>query len=162
MDSPEDAVRTGKNWIIDRVFDPNHGWPISTDQAVVTQSHNQSGHIIYNVKMDDINVQVWEIHRWKNSPERDVPAGRIAAKVQFKGIKVGPLDEFLRITYRTSGFPSVGIDDDGQPSLHMAFPISPSFPVDVARRQVMSSIGILVVEANDLLVLWRKNAAKRR
>lgn len=162
MNPPEEPVATGENWVIDEVFDRNSGWPLPADQAAITLVRNKSGYITYNVKMDDVNVQVWEIHRWKNSPNRDMPAGRIATRVQFTGIRIGDPAELLRITYKTSGFPSLGVNEKGQPSLHIAFPVTPSSPVDVVRRQIMTCVGILVVEATELLELWRKNARDKR
>ena len=151
---------SAKNWVIDDVFDAEHGWPLAADQAAVSQLRNDTGHITYNVKMDGVNVTVWEIHRWKDSPSRDTPAGRIATRVQFSGITIHDPTELLRISYNTSGYPSLGVNKEGQPTLHIAFPITPSFPVEVARRQVLTCIGILVVEANELLALWRKNARR--
>ena len=49
--------------------------------------------------------------------------------------------------------------NSGQPTLHTGFPIAAGFPVDLARRQLMVCMGLLSLNARDLLNAWNQNSA---
>lgn len=150
-----------RTWLIDKVFDRGLGWDIPAEAAPVTPSLAQDGNPTYTVTVGEINVICWEIREWEDDGvERDVSAGRLAAKVEFTGITIHNPSALLTDGYRWNGLPSCGFNAAGQPTLHTAFPISETFPVDLARRQLMVCIGLLVQQAQTLLTAWRGNAVK--
>jgi hypothetical protein len=146
-------------WLIDKIFDRTLGWEVPADAASVVQGVAHDGNPTYTVTVGEINVIVWEIRGWDDyEGARDVSAGRLAAKVEFLGITIRDPAALVTDGYRWTGLPSCGLNEAGQPTLNTAFPISPSFPVDLARRQLMVCIGTLVMQAQLLLDTWRRNS----
>jgi hypothetical protein len=145
-------------WLIDKIFDRALGWQVPADAAPVVQGVTHDGNPTYTVTVGEINVIVSEIRGWDDGVARDVSAGRLAAKVEFLGITIRDPAALLTDSYRWTGLPSCGLNEAGQPTLNTAFPISPSFPVDLARRQLMVCIGTLVMQAQLLLDTWRRNS----
>ena len=135
------------------------GWQVPADAAPVVQGVAHDGNPTYTVTVGEINVIVWEIRGWDDDGvARDVSAGRLAAKVEFLGVTIRDPAALVTDSYRWTGLPSCGLNEAGQPTLNTAFPISPSFPVDLARRQLMVCIGTLVMQAQLLLDTWRRNS----
>jgi len=145
-------------WLIDRIFDRALGWAVPADAAPVVRGLAPDGNPTYTVTVGEINVIVWEIRDGGDGDVRDAPAGRLAARVEFLGITIRDPAALLTDGDRWTGLPSCGLNAAGQPTLNTAFPISPSFPVDLARRQLMVCIGTLVMQAQLLLDTWRRNS----
>jgi hypothetical protein len=145
-------------WLIDRIFDRALGWAVPVDAAPVVRGVAPDGNPTYTVTVGEINVIVWEIRGGDGGGVRDVSAGRLAARVEFLGITIRDPAALLTDSYRWTGLPSCGLNEAGQPTLRAAFPVSPSFPVDLARRQLMVCICTLVMQAQLLLDTWRRNS----
>jgi hypothetical protein len=159
--NPPSPIET---WVLDKIFDPEQGWTISSDDAPVKRiTAEEDGNPNYVVSIGRINVWTWEVHHWNPGAVRNVSAGRLVARVAFTGITITDPTILLSSTYKATGLPSYGINEgDGQPALHAAFPIAPGFPVDLARRQLMVCIGTLAADAEECLQNWNKQSVDSR
>jgi hypothetical protein len=146
-----------KTWVLDDIFDPNKGWQYPAHQVGLHRGAANDGNPYYTLKVDGIDLLVFEQREWKSGVQRNVPAGRLVAMTTFHGIQVTNPSALLRGGYDTRGLPSFGLDDKNLITLHAAFPISQNFPADVARGQLLVSMGTLVEEANELRRAWLGN-----
>jgi hypothetical protein len=150
-----------ETWLLDSIFDRDLGWSVPEDEAPIQRNLGKNRNPYYSIKVGRVLVQCWETRSWEDGDGASpVEAGRLVAVVYFSGLELSSVGPSLlaNITFDTKGLPAFGIDrEDGQPSLHAAFPVWPDFPVDVARRQLMLCIGLLVDQAEGLLQVWRED-----
>jgi hypothetical protein len=142
--------------VLDDIFDPAKGWSFSAVQVPLQRKLHADGNPCYIVTIDEIGLSVFEQSRWKEGVTRSVSPSRVVVMATFTGVTLKDAKTLLRGSRNACGLPSFGLSEQGNITLHAAFPIGPGFPSDLARRQAMVCMGLVAEEAKDSLRAWTK------
>ncbi|GAA3557997.1 hypothetical protein GCM10022197_11630 [Microlunatus spumicola] len=142
-----------KTLILDDIFDPAQGWPYPFHQVPVERGAAHDGNPYYQVRVDGVEVFVFEQTEWADSATRsDSSPARLCVTVptEFVGVNASGL---LEDNADTHGLPGWGLDEDGDLAFHHALPFAEGFPVEWLRRQMLVSIGLSVEAFRDAKAL---------
>jgi len=143
--------------LIEKIFDPNMGWNYSEKQVPVRQTLASDGNPNFIVKVDDIEMRVFEWTRWQTSVSSKQAPMRIVVRTTFTNVNLLDAKKLLDGSFDAAGLPGFALDKDGQIVLQAAFPVGPDFPVDLARKQLLVCMGLISEDATELLQAWNQN-----
>lgn len=141
--------------VLDNIFDSAKGWDFTNDEVPLKKGYTD-GNPYYSVTVDTISIAVFEQSKWKEGIVSTVSAGRLVARTKFIGIVLKDPTALLRADKETCGLPSFALDEENNIYMQISFPIASGFPVDLARKQLMVSLGLIAQEAKNYLRLWTK------
>ena len=145
--------------LLDDIFDPSKGWDSSIHQGSLQRKVSDDGSSRYTITVDGIWMVASEVTSWKGGVTVNLPPNRLLVMTVLPGVNVPPL-AVLRMGFEARGLPSFGVNDKGMIVLLAAFPISPGFPLDWARKQLMlcmeyvSECACRLMEASEKKSKW--------
>jgi hypothetical protein len=145
--------------LVEHIFDPRQGWDYDPDLVPVTRSAAVDGNPLFTVNVDGIFISVWQVTRWKEGHESNVSPWRLICKCWLTGYTMTDATAFLTDNHAMCGLPCFGLDSDGTITLQSAFPISRTFPVGLARKLMLTSLGLIAHNANNMIQAWSGNRA---
>jgi hypothetical protein len=139
--------------VLDEIFDPAKGWPFSAAEVPLQRTETPDGPQ-YLATVDGVPIRVFEQSRWKEGVSRKTSPRRLGALTAIGDVNITNPNALLTACFDTLGLPSFGLDPQGNPTLHAAFPYEAEIPLDVARKQLMVCMGLLSEQSRELIQAW--------
>lgn len=137
--------------VLSAIFDPAQGWPFSEAEVPISRGEAPDGNPFVVLTLDGREVVVAEKTAWAGDEQEGPSPHRLVAFLAFTGVAVDDPKVLLMENLGTHGLPAWGVDDDGDLTLSVSVLVGERVPVDVARRQLLVGIGLIVETVDKVL-----------
>jgi hypothetical protein len=132
--------------LIRDIFDPRRGWNYAPEDILLREEYD--GEVLYYVVV--LYGVVMAVYQTANPWGEGWPDLVVVASTLEGPSEYDPTS-LLGCNSAAAGFPSIGVDEDGQTVVQASFPLSPNFPVYLARKQVVTCLGAVASRVSELL-----------